>query len=86
MRVPRSGQEAFFRFLLTLNDKTSGPCSVGLDGDVVTLSITEPTAFLNQSEVAADIGLLLAMSEELRGQLQQAYGAPLAPPRFQETP
>lgn len=55
VRVPRAAQEPFFGFLLTLNDKTSGPCSVGLDGDVVTLSITEPTAFLNQDTgTAAD--------------------------------
>jgi serine protease Do len=84
VRVPRVAQEPFFRFLLTLNDKTSGPCSVGLDGDVVTLSITEPTAFLNQDEVAEDMALLLAMSEELKLRLQQAYGAPPAPPRIED--
>jgi len=56
-----------------------------LDGDIVTLSIMEPTAFLNQEEVAADMGLLLAMSDELRTRLRQAYGASLAPPGLQET-
>jgi serine protease Do len=84
VRVPRAGQEAFFRFLLTLNDKTSGPCCVALNGDVVTLSISEPTAFLNQAEVAADVSLLLAMSEELSGRLQRAYGALPAPPSLQD--
>lgn len=78
-KLPRVGQEPFFRFLLTLNDKTSGPCRISLRYDVVTLSFAEPTAFLNQDEVGASVGLLLAMSAELRDILQKTYGAPPPP-------
>jgi serine protease Do len=78
-KLPRVGQEPFLRFLLTVNDKTSGPCRVALKKDIVTLSFAELTAFLNQAEVTATLGLLLAMSAELREVLQTTYGALPAP-------
>lgn len=78
-RLPPMGHEALFRFLLTLNDLTTGPCRLFLQGEVISLALTEPTAFLNHKELSAGLGLLLAMSEELRPMLRSAYGA-LAPP------
>lgn len=83
-QLPRTGQEALFRFLLTVNDKTSGPCRIALKKDVVLLSFAEPTDFLNQSELTASLGLLLAMSAELRGVLQATYGALPAPDGMEE--
>lgn len=79
VKVPPTGHEALFRFLLTVNDRTSGPCRLSLEGEVITLSFAEPTIFLNQEEVLAEMSMLLGMSEELRGVLSRAYGAP--PPR-----
>lgn len=83
-KLPRTGLEPFFRFLLTVNDKTSGPCRIALKKETVLLSFSEPTAFLNQSEVTASLGLLLAMSAELRGVLQTTYGALPAPDGMEE--
>ena len=83
-KIPPVDQEPFFRFLLTANDKTSGHCRIALQGEVVTLSFAEPTAFLNLHEVTANLGLLLAMSAELREVLQTTYGAPPAPAGFDE--
>ncbi len=83
-KIPPVGQEPFFRFLLTVNDRTSGPCRIALQGEIVTLSFAEPTAFLNQNEVTASLGLLLAMSAELREVLQTTYGAPPAPGGFDD--
>lgn len=81
VEIPQSGHEMFFRFLLTANDRTCGDCKLALEGNVVTLSFVEPINFLNQDQVAISLGRLLAMSEELRGVLQETYGAAPAPLR-----
>ncbi len=78
VRLPPAGHEGFFRFLLTFNDRTSGPCRLALDGGVITLSFSEPTGFLNQNEVTSALRLLLAMSEQLRRRLNEGFAAPLA--------
>jgi hypothetical protein len=78
--LPPAGHEGFLRFLLTFNDRTAGPCRIALDGRVVTLSFSEPTAFINPGEVASSLKLLVSMSNELRSRLQQAFDAQLAPP------
>jgi serine protease Do len=78
-KLPQTDHEPLYRFLLTLNDLTSGPCCASLSDDVVTLSFSEPTAFMVEAEVAAELGLLLAMSSEVSVLLQQKFGASPAP-------
>jgi hypothetical protein len=79
-KLPKAEHEALYRFLLTLNDRTSGPCCTSLSGQVITLSFSEPTAFMVEAEVAVELGLLLAMSAEVSAILQNRFGATAPPP------
>jgi serine protease Do len=79
-KLPKTDHEPLYRFLLTLNDRTSGPSCTSLSGQVITLSFREPTAFMVEAEVAAELGLLLAMSAELSVILQNKFGATPPPP------
>jgi hypothetical protein len=75
VRVPREGHEAFFRFLLTFNDQSSGACRTALTGDTVMLSYSEPTGFMSEKGVTAELARMLGSSTELRDVLQQTFGA-----------
>lgn len=78
-RVPRHGHEAFYRFLLTFNDRASGALRAALERDVVVLSYIEPTVFMSEREVGREFARLLALSAELRDTLSSAFGALPAP-------
>lgn len=78
-KLPDRDHEAFFRYLLTLNDQTMGHFRLSLAGEVVTLSFSEPTAFLSQDEVSRDLRQLMRLSEDLRALLEKAYGVEAAP-------
>ena len=78
-KLPARNHEAFFRYLLTLNDQTMGHFRLSLSGDVVTLSFSEPTAFLCEGEVSRDLRQLMTLSEDLRALLHNAYGVEAAP-------
>ena len=84
VKVPKSECEPFYRFLLSVNDRTCGRCKLGIERDIVTFSFVEPIAFTNVDKVAQELGHLLAMSEELRQALQQTYGAEPAPSKTDE--
>jgi serine protease Do len=75
VRLPESSFEAFFRFLLTANDRSCGDCKLSLVDDVVTLSFQEPLDFLNHKLVQRKLGYLIAIGEELRQVCRQSYGA-----------
>lgn len=75
VKVPGDRHEAFFRFLLTLNDRTTDVCRLSLAGDVVILSASEPTLFLNASEATNGLKVLLLLAEDLRDVLVRGYGA-----------
>jgi serine protease Do len=75
VRLPESSFEAFYRFLLTANDRSCGECKLSLLDDVVTLSFQEPLSFLNHQLVQRKLANLLAIGEELRQVCCQCYGA-----------
>jgi DNA-directed RNA polymerase subunit RPC12/RpoP len=77
--VPREGHERFFRFLLAVNDRTSGPMRVALEENAVVLEATTPVALVVREEAAPLLQGLVELAAELRGVLREAYGAP-APP------
>lgn len=79
-KIPTKGHEALFRFLLTMNDRTTGACRLALDGQIITLSFDEPTAFMSETEVARTLRLLLDMTRELMIVLRTMFGTALAPP------
>ncbi len=79
VRLPRHNHEPLYRLLLTANDQTTGACSLALDGDVVTLSLAEFTAFLNLREATGSLEHLMALSARLRAALTERYEARPAP-------
>jgi hypothetical protein len=76
--LPESDHEAFFRFLLSLNDESTGACRCSLAGEVVTLSMTEPVAFLYAREVADGVRKLEALAARLRELLMDAFSVAAA--------
>ncbi len=78
VELPESGHEAFFRFLLSLNDGSTGMCRCSLAGTVVRLSMTEPVAFLYAREVADSVRRLEALAASLRELLMQSYSVDAA--------
>jgi hypothetical protein len=79
VRLPRHNHEPLYRLLLTANDQTTGSCSLALDGDVVTLSLAEFTAFLNLREATGSLEHLMTLSARLRATLAERYEARPAP-------
>jgi serine protease Do len=81
--VPRAGHEAFYRFLLSYNDRTSGVCRASIAGNVVHLSIREPVEFLNARAVAANVAVLGDHAGKLGSLLVERFGA-FPPPHVDE--
>ncbi len=79
VRLPRRNHEPLYRLLLTANDLTTGSCALALDGDVITLSLAEYTAFLDGREARAALTRLIDMSARLRAVLVERYDARPAP-------
>ena len=78
-RLPRTGHEAVYRFLLSYNDRTSRVCRASIATDIVYLGIREPVDFLNVKAVAADVQRLQEQSARLSTILRRQFGAS-APP------
>lgn len=79
-RVPERAVEPLLRFLLTANDWSTGPCRVGIRGELVTVSFAEPTTFLNEREVAGGLALLIRLADELQALLVSRFGCSVPEP------
>lgn len=73
VRVPASNQEAFYRFLLTLNDQAASGLRLTIEDDIAHLAFAEPTAILSEAEAAHLFEELLRSGERLRRALGDAY-------------
>jgi serine protease Do len=78
-RLPQSGFDGLFRFLLTLNDREAGPCRFELAGDTIVAALVEPTRFMNPAETSRSLEHLLQLSLVVGDTLRGAYGCPAAP-------
>ncbi len=83
-KLPADGHEAFYRFLLTVDDQASGRCRLALDADTVTLTYSEPTAFLNPGEVSAALEHMMALGTAVRALLKEGFGAEPAPSQLEQ--
>lgn len=81
-RLPERDFEPFYRFLLTANDWSSGPCRLGLAGETVVVSFAEPSEFLNEQEVAGGLTYMLELADRARAVLANQFGAPPPPDTF----
>ncbi len=81
-RIPGAGFEAFYRFLLTANDRASGGASIGLEEDTVIARHERPAAFLEEDALHADLHALVQLAERLQEALGSAFDAP--PPSLEE--
>ncbi len=73
--LPEANHEAFFRFLLTVNDRASAHCKISLSRKTVMLSFTVSVAYLDQNLIASRLSSLISLAHDLRGTLIETYGA-----------
>ncbi len=73
--MPATNQEPFYRFLLTLNDQTSGSQRFSVDGDTVYLSFVEPTSLVRPGEGSARLQELMREGDKYRKALGEPFDA-----------
>ena len=84
VKLPSEEFEDFYRFLLTLNDDATGPCRLSLRRDVVQLSHSEPTSFLNPTEVVDSLERMMALSTALTEMFREGFDVAPAASRWNE--
>ncbi|MEO7328908.1 MAG: hypothetical protein ABI193_10040, partial [Minicystis sp.] len=78
VHVPPHNQERFYRFLLTLNDQSTGSLRIAIEDDIATLSFAEPTALVKHVEAAELFEELVRAGERYRNALSAPFQAPPA--------
>jgi len=78
VRLPSSAYEAFFRFVLTLNDETVGTYRLSLDEDVVFISTSEVVHGVLGRSPPRLLRDLVVAAAHYREVLVGAFGAPAA--------
>lgn len=83
-RLPDTGFDGLYRFLLTANDGESGGCRVGIDhNDLIVVSFVEPTAFMDVAHTRQHLQNLVAVAGALRELLREHWDCEPAPQRHQ---
>jgi hypothetical protein len=75
VRIPAANHEAFYRLLLTINDATAGPYRVSIVGDMVVLSLLEPTAYPGDRDLGEFFDDLIRLGAEYREALSKPFHA-----------
>ncbi|WP_437936400.1 trypsin-like peptidase domain-containing protein [Sorangium sp. So ce341] len=78
--VPAANHEPFYRFLLTMNDQTTGEFRVSITGDEVAVSCVAALEGFADHEVALLIDGLVQIADEYRRTLAETFEAA---PRFE---
>jgi hypothetical protein len=73
--LPRGSREPFFRLLLTLNDQSTGPYRLALDGDRVVLLFALFWSMLRDQDLTQTLAALGEMAEHYRKILQEGFDA-----------
>lgn len=80
--LPSANHEPFYRFLLTMNDQTTGELSVSVAGDVVSVSCADLVEGRADADVAMRIDEILRVADEYRRTLGDTFEAP---PRYESS-
>ncbi|MFO0762796.1 MAG: trypsin-like peptidase domain-containing protein [Byssovorax sp.] len=78
VQVPPHNHERFYRFLLTLNDQSTGSLRISIEDDIAYLGFAEPTALVKHIEAAELFEELVRAGERYRGALRAPFQAPAA--------
>lgn len=81
--LPGANHEPFYRFLLTMNDQTTGELRVSVTGDLVAVSRVEPIEGRTAGDVAMLIDEIVRIADEYRRTLTDTFEAV---PRFEGAP
>ncbi|WP_438016098.1 trypsin-like peptidase domain-containing protein [Sorangium sp. So ce315] len=81
--LPAANHEPFYRFLLTMNDQTTGEFRVSIAGDEVSVSCVASLEGSSDHDAALLIDGLVQMADEYRRTLAETFDAP---PRFESAP
>lgn len=73
--LPAANHEPFYRFLLTMNDQTTGELGVSVSGDVVSVSCVEELDDRAEPDVAARIDEVVRVADEYRRTLADTFEA-----------
>lgn len=73
--MPTANHEPFYRFLLTMNDQTTGELRVSVAGDLVFVSRVEPIEGRTASDVAMLIDEIVRIADEYRRTLTDTFEA-----------
>jgi hypothetical protein len=75
VHIPAQNQERFYRFLLTLNDQSTGSLRISIEEDTAYLSFAEPTALVKHVEAAELFEELVRAGERYRNALKGPFQA-----------
>jgi len=75
VRVPAAHHESFYRFLLTLNDETTGRLRLFIEDDCAHLGLAEPVALVSEAEAADLFEDLVRVGEHYRKSLAELFEA-----------
>ncbi len=73
--LPRSPREPFYRLLLTLNDQSTGPYRLALDGERIVLLFALFWATLREHDMSQTLAAMGEMAEHYRKILQEGFDA-----------
>ncbi|WP_044240078.1 serine protease [Chondromyces apiculatus] len=73
--LPTANHEPFYRFLLTMNDQTTGDLAVSIAGDLVSIGCAERLDGCGASALAARIEEIARVSDEYRRTLADTFEA-----------
>jgi hypothetical protein len=73
--LPAANHEPFYRFLLTMNDQTTGELRVAVAGDLVSVSRVEPVDGRSAGEIATLLDELVRIADEYRRTLADTFDA-----------
>lgn len=76
VRIPAVNQERFYRFLLTLNDQSTGSLRISIEDDIAYLSFAEPTALVKHVEAAELFEELVRAGERYRSAIGEPFQTP----------
>lgn len=73
--LPAANHEPFYRFLLTMNDQTTGELGLSVAGELVSVSCAEPVEGRDEAELAARIEEIVRVADEYRRTLADTFEA-----------
>lgn len=73
--LPAANHEPFYRFLLTMNDQTTGELALSIAGELVSVACADPVEGRSAAELSARIEEMARVADEYRRTLAETFEA-----------